>query len=154
MKNLLFAFLMILSLFTYAQDGASKYKEALVAHNKKVISSFYDALERKDYGQLKGIIDFYGKAVYTNENLPDTVKGREAISAQFKSAIDAFSKVKYSVRINETQDPSVITVKVKGQLSNADGEKTLDNHLAQFRLKDGKIVEYIEYANPTANSRS
>ncbi|HYG40441.1 MAG TPA: ketosteroid isomerase family protein [Cytophagales bacterium] len=156
MKNLLILSLMILSLSANAQDKETTYKNALIDHNKKVIASFYDALERKDYSQLNGIIDFYGKAVYANQskNVQDTIQGREAIGTQFRSELGAFAKVKYTTKIYESEDPSLVSVKVKGLLTSADGVKTQSNYMATFKLKNGKIVEYVEYDNLSQSGRS
>lgn len=156
MKHLFIAFLMVLSLSSYAQDKTARYNEALLAHNKKVVEYFFDALERKDYGQLNTIIDFSGSGVWSTQNKDsfDTLKGREAIGAKLRASVDSFYKVRYSTKVNKSADPSVMTVRVKGLLQGADGAKTERNYMAIFKLKDGKILEYIEYNNSTPESRS
>ena len=142
MKKLMILSLLIISMASQAQDNEAKYKKALVDYNKKVISYFYDALERKDYDQLKGIFDFNGRAVYSIAS--DTIKGREAIGEQFKASRDAFSKVKYTTEVNVMEDPTMVLVKVKSEFHTSNGMKQ-NNAMATFKIKNGKIVEYLEY---------
>ena len=147
MKNLLIVFLMALSLTTQAQDNETKYRKALIDYNKKVVGYFFEALERKDYNQLKGIFDIDGKVTYPGLSPQETVAGRENIVAQFESLLNAFSDTKYSTEINVTDDPTLLMVKVKGDLEAHDGTKTKNNYMATFKLKNGKIIEYVEYNN-------
>jgi ketosteroid isomerase-like protein len=152
MKKYLVLFAMMLSLTSFAQDREAQYKTALIAHNKKIVSFFFDALERKDYSQLRNIIDANGKAVYAKTNTDaETVQGNESIKAVFQSYLHGFSKTDYQTEVLATEDPTLIMVKVKGDLEEVGGAKKATSYLATFKLKDGKIVEYIEYSAPVAN---
>jgi ketosteroid isomerase-like protein len=153
MKKYLVLFAMMLSLTSFAQDKEAQYKTALVAHNKKVVSFFFDALERKDYDQLKNIIDANGKAFYASQAgaKSEAVSGNDPIKAQFKAYLDGFSKTDFQTEVIATEDPTLIMVKVRGDLEDASGAKKATSYLATFKLKDGKIVEYTEYSNPVEN---
>jgi ketosteroid isomerase-like protein len=151
-KYLVLLFAGMLSLTSFAQDREAQYKTALIAHNKKIVSFFFDALERKDYSQLKNIIDANGKAVYAKTNTnAETIEGNESIRAGFQSYLDGFSKTDFQTEVIATEDPTLIMVKVKRDLEEVGGSKKETNYLATFKLKDGKIVEYVEYSAPLAS---
>jgi ketosteroid isomerase-like protein len=153
MKKYFVLLCMMLSLTSFAQDKEAQYKTALIAHNKKVVSFFFDALERKDYTQLKNIIDSNGKASYATQagTKSEAVSGNETIRAQFQTYLDGFSKTDFQTEVIATEDPTLIMVKVKGDLEDTNGAKKETSYLATFKLKDGKIVEYIEYSSPVEN---
>jgi ketosteroid isomerase-like protein len=147
MKNLLILFFVALSFSSLAQDNETKYRKALIDYNKKVVGYFFDALERKDYNLLKGIFDIDGKVIYPGVNQQESVVGRENIVTQFELLMKEFAKTEYSTEINVTDDPTLLMVKVKGDHEKLDGNKEQNNYLATFKLKNGKIVEYMEYNN-------
>lgn len=149
MKNLLILVLAMLVLPVFSQNKDLIYKKALGDHNKKTIDNFFRALEQKDYQLLKAILDLDGKVISSNSASAeaDTISGREAIGLRFEEVYQNFDKIKFEKDVNIMDDPSNLMVKTKGTYHSTNGEEIQTNFLATFKLKNGKIIEYVEYNN-------
>lgn len=149
MKKVLIIVFAIISIPSFSQDSEGIYRKALIEYNKKVIDNFYNALEQKDGKILGEVFDFNARFFnsYTSNISGDTIEGRAAIVKHLLTLSENFETVKYKKEVLVLDDAAQLMVKLKVDLETKEGQQISNNSLATFRLKNGKITEYVEYSN-------
>jgi len=115
--------------------------------NKKVVDTFFVALETQQFELLKDIFASDGKQLnpYAPEGFPKSFDGAEGVYRQYSGLTANFGKMTFPRTIYATEDPDFFFVQFKGEIEIKAGGKYENDYLGTFRLKEGKITEYTEY---------
>ncbi|PCC73545.1 Ketosteroid isomerase-related protein [Nannocystis exedens] len=86
--------------------------------------------------------------------LPPRLVGKPAIAAYFRRTPGVFRDLRFSdLRVYPTTDPDVLVAEVHGSATLAPtGEAYEQDYVMVLQCKDGRIVRYREYWDPTATS--
>ena len=124
--------------------------------NKKVVDTFFVALETQQFDLLKEIFAAEGKQLnpYAPEGFPKSFDGAEGIYRQYSGLIANFGQMVFPRKIYATEDPDFFFVQFRGEIEIKAGGKYENDYLGTFRLKNGKIIEYTEYFNQTAMAKA
>jgi ketosteroid isomerase-like protein len=124
--------------------------------NKKVVDTFFVALETQQFDLLKEIFAAEGKQLnpYAPEGFPKSFDGAEGIYRQYSGLIAHFGQMVFPRKIYATEDPDFFFVQFRGEIEIKAGGKYENDYLGTFRLNNGKIIEYTEYFNQTAMAKA
>jgi ketosteroid isomerase-like protein len=119
----------------------------LIEENRKVVDSFFVALETQQFHILKAIFAEKGRQLnpYAPAGFPKSFDGAEAIYKQYSGLTQNFGRMKFPRRILATEDPDLFFVQFKGAIDIKAGGRYENDYIGIFRLANGKIIEYIEY---------
>ena len=83
---------------------------------------------------------------------PERLEGKSAIDSYMKDAIAQMQNLLFTnVRAYQTSNPNVLLAEVHGEaLMVATGRQYQQDYVMRLETKDGKIVHYREYWNPSA----
>jgi len=124
--------------------------------NKKVVDTFFVALETGQFDLLKKIFAPHGKQLnpYAPEGFRKSFDGVEGIYKQYNGLTVNFGKMVFPRKIYATEDPDFFFVQFRGEIEIKTGGKYENDYLGTFRLKDGKIIEYTEYFNQVVMAKA
>ena len=124
--------------------------------NKKVVDTFFMALETQQFDLLKNIFAPDGKQLnpYAPDGFPKSFNGSDGIYKQYSGLTANFGKMVFPRKIYATEDPDFFFVQFRGEIEIKAGGKYGNDYLGTFRLKNGKIIEYTEYFNQVVMARA
>ena len=124
--------------------------------NKKIVDSFFVALETAQFGLLKEIFAANGRQLnpYSPDSFPKSFDGAEGIYRQYSGLTENFGQMRFPRIIYATEDPDFFFVKFRGEIEIKAGGKYGNDYLGTFKLKDGKIIEYTEYFNQVVMAKA
>ena len=124
--------------------------------NKKVVDTFFVALETQQFDLLKEIFAAEGKQLnpYAPEGFPKSFDGAEGIYRQYSGLIANFGQMVFPRKIYATEDPDFFFVQFRGEIEIKAGGKYENDYLGTFKLQDGKIIEYTEYFNQVVMAKA
>lgn len=132
-------------------EKAGKKMEAMTLQerNRKVVDTFFVALETQKFGLLKEIFAVDGKQLnpYAPAGFPASFEGADGIYQQYSSLTASFGQMKFPRQIFATEDPDFFFVQFKGEIEIKAGGKYENDYLGTFKLENGKIATYTEYFN-------
>ncbi|MDO3625159.1 nuclear transport factor 2 family protein [Mucilaginibacter sp. BT774] len=130
--------------------------DTITESNKKVVDTFFMALETQQFDLLKNIFAPDGKQLnpYAPDGFPKSFNGSEGIYKQYSGLTANFGKMLFPRKIYATEDPDFFFVQFRGEIEIKAGGKYENDYLGTFRLKNGKIIEYTEYFNQVVMARA
>ena len=123
--------------------------ETVHKSNKKIVDTFFIALETQQFELLKEIFAVDGKQLnsYAPEGFPKSFDGAEGIYRQYSGLTANFGQMKFPRTIYATEDLDFFFVKFTGEIEIKAGGTYKNDYLGTFKLKNRLIVEYTEYFN-------
>ena len=113
-----------------------------------VIQDFFNALEHRNLQDVLKV--FSPKAEqempFAPDHFPKTLTGINAIQQQYTGVMNYTQR--YHVDYLGTQDPNVVLAKYEGTITTEEGKPYNNSYIGLFRLKDGKISNFLELFNP------
>lgn len=124
--------------------------------NRQVVNRFYEAVEAQKFAVIREVFspDAQQLIPYAPPGFPKRLEGAEAIFQQFSGLTAYFGQMRFPRQIFVTEDPDFLFVKFQGNMEVKSGGKYENEYVGTFRLKDGKIVEYVEYFNPLVMAKA
>jgi len=124
--------------------------------NKKIVDSFFVALETQQFDILKEIFASDGRQLnpYSPEGFPKSFDGAEGIYKQYSGLTASFGQVKFPRKIYATDDPDFFFVKFRGEIEIKASGKYENDYLGTFQFENGKIIEYTEYFNQVVMAKA
>ena len=124
--------------------------------NKKVVDTFFVALETQQFDLLKEVFAIDGKQFnpYAPEGFPKSFDGAEGVFKQYSGLTASFGQMRFPRTIYATEDPDFFFVQFRGEIEIKAGGKYENDYLGTFKLKNGKIIEYTEYFNQVVMAKA
>jgi ketosteroid isomerase-like protein len=95
--------------------------------------------------------DFVLRLPFVPAGVPSEFKGREAARAALAGSANGRSKLVFSnVRILRTEDPDLVVTTADAEATMASGKRYRNSYVMLTRIRDGLVLEHIEYLNPLA----
>lgn len=87
---------------------------------------------------------------FSPKGYPKKREGKKSIYERFRNVPQIFISIKFPDRhIQPMLDPERFIVEYRGELKIAATGKSYNNrYLSLFRVKSGKIIEFVEYFDP------
>lgn len=99
--------------------------------------------------------DFVMRVPFVPPGIPTEFRGRDTARKALADAARNRSKIVFSnVNILRTEDPELVVTTCDGQATMASGREYRNSYVLFTRIKDGVVLEHVEYLNPLAVMRA
>lgn len=83
--------------------------------------------------------------------MPGEFKGRETVRAVLAASAERRSKLEFEdVLILRTEDPELVLITAKAHALMDSGREYRNEYVMLTRIRDGVVLEHVEYLNPLA----
>jgi uncharacterized protein len=117
-----------------------------------VINEFLDALEAMSIERFFNVWHDEGVQImpYSPEGFPARIEGKAAIRRHCGNLLTNYKFVRFPDRFfHFTSDPNRVWAEFRSEIQiKATGKSYNNTYACLFTLRDGRIIEYKEYANP------
>jgi ketosteroid isomerase-like protein/pimeloyl-ACP methyl ester carboxylesterase len=132
-----------------ALDGAAT-RDAR-ERNRRVVRAFFERLEAFDVDGFAALFAENGRQVmpFSPGGFPRELAGRAAVFNQYRSMPQNFVSMKFpGLVIHDMLDPSRFFVTYRGEIRLRAGGAYNNTYAGLFEVRDGHIVEFVEYFDP------
>jgi ketosteroid isomerase-like protein len=116
-----------------------------------VVTAYLDAVGRLDVAAVAPLFAEDGRLVlpFAPDGVPESVHGREAIDAYFRSLPDMIGPLNFSdYRIRATTNPGEYVAEYSSDAVMNTGTPYRNRYITRVQVEDGQITELAEYFNP------
>ncbi|TGD74778.1 hypothetical protein E4634_06140 [Mangrovimicrobium sediminis] len=106
-----------------------------------------------DFDAFPGAIaeDFVLRLPFMPPGVDGEFRGREHARAVLEASAQGRSALVFSdVKVLRTEDPELFLTTARGAATMADGTPYRNEYIMLTRLRDGVVLEHVEYLNPLA----
>lgn len=118
-----------------------------------LLREFLDILPEGRFDEFSGQIaeDFALRLPYPPPGVPGEFLGREVVRERLQSTAKGRSPIVFSdLVLRRTDNPELFVTTGKGQATMNNGKDYRNSYVMFTRIKDGVVLEHIEYLNPLA----
>lgn len=115
--------------------------------------AWLDIFAEGDFDAFPGEIspDFVLRLPFVPAGVPSEFRGRETAQAALAGSAKSRSKLVFeNVRILRTEDPDLVVTTADAEASMANGKIYRNSYVMLTRIRDGVVLEHVEYLNPLA----
>lgn len=95
--------------------------------------------------------DFLLRLPFVPPGVPNEFRGREHAREVLQKSAEGRSKLVFTdVRILRTEDPELVLTTAKASAEMHNGNPYANEYVMLTRIRDGVVLEHIEYLNPLA----
>jgi ketosteroid isomerase-like protein len=118
-----------------------------------LLREFLDCLPEGRFDAFSGKIaeDFALRLPYPPPGVPGEFVGREVVRERLATTAKGRSPIQFSdLVLRRTDDPELFVTTGKGQARMNNGKDYRNSYVMFTRIRDGVVLEHIEYLNPLA----
>jgi ketosteroid isomerase-like protein len=118
-----------------------------------LLREFLEYLPEGRFDEFSGQIaeDFALRLPYPPPGVPGEFVGRKVVQERLASTAKGRSPIIFSdLILRRTDDPELYVTTGKGQATMNNGKDYRNNYVMFTRIRDGVVLEHIEYLNPLA----
>jgi len=115
--------------------------------------AWLDSFPEGDFDTFPGEVaaDFVLRLPFVPAGVPTEFRGRETARAALAGSAAGRSRLVFSdVVILRTEDPELVVTTARGAATMADGRAYRNDYIMLTRIRDGVVLEHVEYLNPLA----
>ena len=95
--------------------------------------------------------DFVLRLPFVPEGVPNEFKGRDVAQAVLRASAQGRSPLVFTDKIiRRTEDPELALTTARAEAVMANGKPYRNEYIMLTRIRDGVVLEHIEYLNPLA----
>lgn len=95
--------------------------------------------------------DFVLRLPFVPEGVPNEFKGRDVAQAVLRASAQGRSPLVFTDKIiRRTEDPELALTTARAEAVMANGKPYRNEYIMLTRIRDGVVIEHIEYLNPLA----
>lgn len=131
-------------------DESLSPEDTLRERNRQVVEEFFAALEAMDVPRFLEVWaeDGVQEMPFSPPGFPRRLEGREAIGNQYRSLPENYRGMRFPREILAMEDPARFVVRYTGSIELKAGGRYDNRYVGLFTLRDGKVVEFVEYFDP------
>lgn len=120
------------------------------ARNRETIERFFRALEARDIAAFLDTWADDGVQVmpFAPAGFPSRLDGKTAIARQYGSLPANYAYMRFPREIADQLDPERFVVRYAGEIGLAAGGRYDNTYVGLFTVRNGRIVEFVEFFNP------
>ena len=110
-----------------------------------------EVLPEGEFDRLPGQIaeDFVLRLPYAPPGVPTEFRGRNFARQALSTSAKGRSRLVFdNVVLLRTEDPELLVVTANGGATMASGKLYRNSYVIFVRIRDGQVIEHIEYLNP------
>ena len=119
--------------------------------DKEVIETFYRVQENKDLEAFSKTLheDIILYTPYAPSSFPSKTEGKQGVLDIWNNLFENFGELLIpEVNIYQTEEEGLYMATWKVDIETPTGKRYQSDNIGTYRMKNGKIIEYIEYFNP------
>ena len=116
-------------------------------------SDWLDHMPQGDFEGFCGVVaeDFVLRLPFVPPGVPTEFRGRAAAQAVLKASAQGRGPLVFSDKvILRTEDPELIVCTANAETTMASGKPYRNSYVIFVRIRDGVVIEHVEYLNPLA----
>lgn len=116
-------------------------------------AEWLDVLPDGNFDSFSGKVspDFTLRLPFVPEGVPSEFKGRDVAQAALQSSAKGRSPLVFTDKvIRRTEDPELILTTARAEAVMANGKPYRNEYIMLTRIRDGVVLEHVEYLNPLA----
>ena len=124
-----------------------------MADDFALVKAWLEVLPEGRFDLFPGTIadDFVLRLPFAPPGVPNEFAGRETVEAVLqKTALGRSPLVFYDVVTLRTEDPHLFLTTCRGEATMNSGKPYRNSYAILTRIRDGVVLEHIEYLNPLA----
>lgn len=124
-----------------------------MANIVELAQAWLDAFPEGDFEAFPGKVspDFVLRLPFVPAGVPSEFRGREVAQAALAGSAKGRSKLVFeNVRILRTEDPELVVTTADAEAKMANGRTYRNSYVMLTRIRDGVVLEHVEYLNPLA----
>ncbi|MFV8819891.1 nuclear transport factor 2 family protein [Haliea sp. E17] len=136
-----------------AETVAENNRETTMTDTVELTRAWLEHFPEGNFDAFPGAIaeDFLLRLPFMPAGVPTDYRGRETAQAVLKGSAEGRSPLVFSeVRILRTEDPELVMTTARGQATMNSGKLYENEYIMLTRIRDGVVLEHIEYLNPLA----
>lgn len=95
--------------------------------------------------------DFILRLPFVPDGVPNVFKGRESAQAALQASAKGRTPLVFTDKvIRRTDDPELMLTTAKAEAIMANGKPYRNEYVMLTRIRDGVVMEHVEYLNPLA----
>ena len=95
--------------------------------------------------------DFVLRLPFVPEGIPNEFRGRETAQAVLRASASGRSPLVFTDKvIRRTEDPELALTTARAEAVMANGRPYRNEYIMLTRIRDGVVLEHVEYLNPLA----
>lgn len=121
------------------------------ARNRRIVQAFFERLEAFD---IEGFVALFApdgrqSMPFSPAGFPTRLEGRDAIRNQYRGLPENFTSMRFPDRVvRDLADPTMFVATYRGSIALKSGGRYDNTYIGLFTVRDGQIVEFVEYFNP------
>lgn len=118
-----------------------------------LMSEWLAVLPEGNFSAFSGEVspDFILRLPFVPDGVPGEFKGREVAQAVLQSSATGRSPLVFIDKvIRRTEDPELALTTAKAEAVMANGKPYRNEYIMLTRIRDGVVLEHVEYLNPLA----
>lgn len=118
-----------------------------------LIAEWLEVLPGGSFESFSGEVspDFVLRLPFVPEGVPSEFKGRDVAQAALQSSAKGRSPLVFTDKvIRRTEDPELILTTAHAEAVMANGKPYRNEYIMLTRIRDGVVLEHVEYLNPLA----
>lgn len=133
-----------------ARADEAREEETVSERNRAVVEEFFASLEAMDVPRFLAVWteDGVQEMPFSPPGFPRRLEGREAIANQYRSLPESYRGMRFPREILAMEDPARFVVRYTGSIELKAGGRYDNSYVGLFTLRDGKVVEFVEYFDP------
>ena len=119
----------------------------------ELVEAWLAVLPSGDFDAFPGAVaeDFVLRLPFVPPGVPNAFHGRAAALAVLQSSAAGRSPLVFSEKvIRRTDDPELALTTARAEATMANGNPYRNEYVMLTRIRDGVVIEHIEYLNPLA----
>ena len=118
---------------------------------KAVIEQFYRVQESKDLDAFVETLhdDIILYTPYAPSSFPSKTEGKQGVLEIWKNLFDNFGELLIpQYKVYQTDEEGYYMATWEVDIETPTGKRYQSSNIGTYRMKDGKIIEYVEFFNP------
>ena len=119
----------------------------------ELMRAWLEVFGEGDFENFPGAVspDFVLKLPFAPPGVPTEIRGREAVREALRASSARRSKLVFEdVTILRTEDPELVVTTARGEARLASGRIYRNSYVMLTRIRDGMVLQHVEYLNPLA----
>jgi len=124
-----------------------------MADNVELMRAWLDVFAEGEFAAFPGTVspDLVLRLPFVPPGVPNEIRGREAVRDALRATAGNRSKLVFAnVEILRTGDPELVVARAEGEATMASGKVYRNSYVIFTRIRDGEVLEHVEYMNPLA----
>jgi hypothetical protein len=119
----------------------------------ELMRAWLEVFAEGDFDAFPGEVsaDFVLRLPFVPPGVTGEIRGREAVQQALRATGKRRSKLVFQdVEIRRTEDPELLVTTARAEARMASGRIYRNEYVMLTRIRDGMVLEHVEYLNPLA----